>query len=143
MSELKAGDSKQFVIGDKTLTIEPVPYGNIKKILKIVGEVAGAFKSDGDALNQISGQIEKQIPAFLPLLFKKGTVEYMTSDWIDDNLSLTQLREIGEAAIAVNGLKDFFGKRVGAQPPVPPANLTEMPTSTTSSVLPTVGVQTK
>lgn len=141
MSELKAGESRKFEVGGKQLVIEAVPYGNIKKILKVVAEVAGAFKSSDDALTQISGSIEKHLPDFLPLLFRKGTVDYMTSEWIDENLTLAQLREIIQAAVAVNGLQDFFGKQGAKAAPVT-AQETK-PSSTTSSDSPTAGDPTK
>lgn len=135
---LKAGDSKEFIVGDKTLLVEAVPYGNIKKILKLVSEVATVFKSDGDPMTQIGAAIEEKLPSFLPLLFRKGTVDYMTSEWIDDNVSLAQLRAIVEAAIVVNGLQDFFGKKGATQVP-PVEKAAEKISSTTSSDLPMAG----
>lgn len=111
MSELKPGESLDFTVGDKTLTIEALPYGNIKKILKLVLNV-----SDDMAVKDMKGIpaiIDKYLGDIFPLLFVKGKYTFITSEWIEDTMTIPALRKMLEAAIVVNGLQDFFEKLTG------------------------------
>jgi hypothetical protein len=134
MSELKAGDQKVFEVGDKTLTIEPVPYGNVKKIFRIIGSAMTDITAGKNAVTDIPDTIDKYMPEFFPLLFRKGTHDFVTTEWIEDNLTIMTMKEILETAIKVNGLEDFFTRK-GAAVVNPPGTST----FTTSSPLPTAG----
>ena len=141
MSELKAGDSLDLTVGDKTLTIAPVPFGSIKKILRLAFKIAGDVKNkqakDQDVLNVLPAVMENYIGELIPLLFRPGQYPFLTPDWIDANLSVPQMRQIVEAAMKVNGLEDFFGpaKTTGAAngqeptPLIPTANAGSITTS--------------
>lgn len=121
--EVKAGDSIDFTIGEKVLTVEAVPYGNVKKIFKIVVEGLDAMsKETGEpALMKVPKIMEEKVGGLLPLLFRKDKYEFMTAEWIDDNLTLNDIRGIMETAIKVNGLEDFFTKVGGRFPTAPKA----------------------
>ena len=131
-----------FKVGDKVLSLTPVPYGNVKKILKMLSGVMKEMQSGGDSIQQVAGLMEKYLADFLPLLFRKGTVSFMTPEWIDDNVTVENIKEIVEDAIKVNGLEDFFGKATGLRTPVKVTS-TEKPLSTTSSGSPTDGSPSK
>lgn len=146
MSELKAGDSIDYQVGDKTLTIEPVPYGNIKQILKIA---LGASKAiSAGELTNIPEVIDQNINSIFPLMFVKGKYPFLTGDWIENSITVPVLRKMMEAAVVVNGLQDFFDKAGGKMmksagaKTIPPTQATppENPGSTTSSDSPTDGV---
>jgi hypothetical protein len=111
MSELKSGESIDFQIGDKTLTIEPVPYGNIKKIIRLAFAVSKDIESGG--LKSVPEMIDKNLYEILPLLFAKDRYPFLTPEWIENTMSVPQIRKIIEAAIVSNGLKDFFDKGMG------------------------------
>lgn len=147
MSELKAGDSLDFKIGDKTLTVGPVPYGQIKKILRIAftigGDIKGAQAGSKDVLSVLPVMMEKYISELIPLLFRPGGYSFLTPAWIDENMSVPQMRMIVETAMKVNGLEDFFAPPKatvtgnGREPT--PTILTESPGSTTTLDSPTAG----
>jgi hypothetical protein len=126
MSELKAGDSLDFKIGDKTLTIEPVPYGQIKKILRTVLTLSGETKVTDVA---IIGIVDKYTSQILPLMFPKGKYDFLTDAWVEDNMTIPVLRKMLESAIVVNGLQDFFEKLVGHP-------LTPVPSSPSATTIP-------
>lgn len=140
---LKSGDALDFTIGDKTLTIEPVPYGNIKKILRI------AFAASKEiAAGQLSGVpelIDKNLYATFPLLFAKGKYNFITPEWMEETMTVPTLRKMMEAAIVVNGLQDFFDKGVTKKPvavppePLTPSTPSEKDGSTTSADLAMAG----
>jgi hypothetical protein len=141
--ELKAGDSLDFIVSDKTLTVEPLPYGNLKKILRIAFGIAKDI-SAGE-LTTVPDLMDKYMAQVLPLLFRGEKYNFVTTGWIDDNLTVPVIRRIVEAAVVVNGLKDFFDKaglstngKVPSAPPIPmiPA---ESSGSTTSAGSPTDG----
>jgi hypothetical protein len=131
--EIKAGDQVELWVNEKTLIIEAVPYGNIKKVFKIVFEaISDMGKETGEAaLLKVPRIMEERVSAILPLLFKTGKYDFLTDEWIDDNLTINDIRKIIETAIKVNGLEDFFAK-MGNKPMVPP------PTEPVSLVKPTV-----
>lgn len=122
MNDLKAGDTKAFDVGDKTLTVEPMPFGKLKKLVKIV---AGAAKKldpralTEDLLTVVPSLVEEYLGECIPLLFDSKTHPFLTPDWIDDNMTVPKLKEILIAAVTVNGLQDFFLKTV--RPPAPKA----------------------
>lgn len=141
MSEPKAGQTVTLDVGRFRIVIEPVPYGNIKKLLKLfvkaIEEIGAA-----SSMSATPEVIERYMPEVLPLFFPKGSEmqKLITSDWIDDNLTVAQLKEIIETAVAVNGLKDFLGQSRTPKAVEVPA--TSVP-STTSSDSPTVGDPSK
>ena len=110
--EIKAGDAIDFQIGDKVLTVEAVPYGNVKKLFKIVFEAIKDMSEDtGEAaLMKVPRIMEEKVGAILPLVFRKDRYDFLTQEWIDDNLTINDIRGIIETAIKVNGLEDFFAK---------------------------------
>lgn len=149
MPELKAGDTKTFEIGGQKLIVEALPYGNLKKIIRIVTKVAselGSKNASLDLLAVVPKLTEEYLDEMIPLLFRKTEHPFLTHEWVDDNLTIPTMKEIILAAIAVNGLSDFFAKTVKARAPeaVLPQSATtptppENPGSTISSGLPTDG----
>lgn len=108
MKELKSGDSLDFVVGDKTLTLEPLPFGNIKKILHMVQDLA---KEKGlSNLVSVPDIIDNYLMRIIPLLFAKGRYDFLGDEWIQDNFTIPTMRKMIEAAIVINGLQDFFDK---------------------------------
>lgn len=110
--EIKAGDAIEFKIGDKTLTVEAVPYGNVKKIFKLVFEAIQdmGVETNEAALMKVPRIMEEKVTTILPLLFRKDRYDFLTTEWIDDNLTINDIRAIVETAVKVNGLEDFFAK---------------------------------
>lgn len=144
MSELKVGGSQEFQVGDKTLTVEPIPYGQVKMILRKVMDITKTAAS-GDT-KFIPDIIDTYLPDIFPLLFKKGHYPFINVEWIENNLTVPNLRAIVEASVIVNGLEDFFGKAFGGtlkkdlpQESKTPATPLEKPGSITSSDSPTDG----
>jgi hypothetical protein len=141
MTELKSGDSLDFTVSDKTLTIEPVPYGNIKKVIRIAFDVSKEITAG--KLSSIPEAIDKNLTTVLPLMFKKDRYPFLTAEWVEDNMTVPVLRKMLEAAVVVNGLQDFFDKAAGKPKsngspstlPIPP----EKDGSTTSADLVTDG----
>lgn len=132
--EVKAGDSVDFQVGDQTLTVEAVPYGNVKKIFKVVFEAIQDMNSDtGEvALMKVPRIMEEKVTTLLPLLFRKDRYDFLTDEWIDENLTINDIRSIIETAIKVNGLEDFFAKMGNNRLPKPEAKTDD------SQVKPTV-----
>ncbi len=116
MSELKAGESIDFTVGDKTLTIEAVPYGNIKRIIRLAFSASKDISSGQLTTATIPDMVDKSLFEILPLLFTNGKYSFLTPEWIEDNLTVPKIRKMMEAAIVVNGLEDFFGKTMGMKP---------------------------
>jgi len=134
MSELKSGDTMDFTIGDKTLTLEAVPYGNIKKIIKIAFSASAAIASG--EMKSVADLIDQNLTMIMPLLFAPGRYPFLTAEWIENNMTVPILRKVVEAAIVINGLQDFFDKGAGKKDPAPlviPPTLPENPGSITSA----------
>ncbi len=134
MSTLKAGDTKEFTVGEHKLVVEPLPLGSLKKIIKIVAEVGAKFDKKtltDDLLTVVPGMVEGYIDTIIPLLFVKDKHPFMTKEWVDDNLTIPLMKEMFVAAIAVNGLGDFFLRTVKVPAPTVPEKAG--PTTETSS----------
>ena len=137
---LKAGESLDFTVGDKTLTIEPVPYGNIKKIMRIAFEAQKDLA--GASMSSLPELIDKNLFAIFPLMFRAGKYDFLTPEWIENTMTVPTLRKMLEAGLTVNGLEDFFGKAVRKTPtdsPAIPATPPAKDGSTISAALPTDG----
>lgn len=131
--EAKPGEAIDFQVGDKTLTVEPIPFGNVKKLFRIVGETIGDMtKENGEAVFQKVPRImEEKVTVILPLLFRESRYDFLTPDWIDENMTVIDIRSIIETAIKVNGFEDFFaklGSRFSAPPQASPDESTVKPT---------------
>lgn len=118
---VKAGDSVDLKIGEKTLTIEPVPFGNVKIIFKLVAETIDDMgKETGEAPTmKVPRIMEERVGIILPLLFRRNKYDFLTQEWIDNNLTIIDIRSIIETAIKVNGFDDFLAK-LGSRLPMPP-----------------------
>jgi hypothetical protein len=111
MSELKAGDTAEFKVGDKALTVEAMPMGRVKKVFKLIMEVsAGAAKGEAGFIPQV---MDEYLYKLLPLLFDPKKYPFLVQEWVEENMTIPQLREIFKAAVTINGLEDFFGKAFG------------------------------
>jgi len=108
--KIEIGSEVPMEVAGQILIIEPVPYGNIKKLLKMGLMLASELADGKNILEKLPEMLEEKLPQFIPLLFKKGTHEFLTPEWIDDNLTIIHMRKIMETAIKVNGLEDFFAK---------------------------------
>jgi hypothetical protein len=151
----KVGETREFKVGDKVLIVEPIPYGNLKKIIKLVAEASvkldpKQFKDD--YMMVVPVLIQDYVDQIVPLLFRRTAHEFMTQDWVDENLTVPTLKSILIDALYVNGLSDFFLKTVKVPAPAAVASPsgTETPQSqtgnsgsTTSSDSPTDGGPTK
>ncbi len=139
---LKAGDSLDFRVDGATLTIAPVPYGNIKKIMRIAFDAQKEIV--GGQITGIPELVDKNLFKLFPLLFAPGKATMLTEDWIETHMTVPMLREMMEAAVVVNGLKDFFEQATGkplkpeGSPPIPAIPLAK-DGSTISAGSPTAG----
>lgn len=132
---IKAGDTKEFKVGENILTVEPLPLGSLKKIIKIIADAGATFDKktiNDDFLNVVPNLVEGYIGKVIPLLFNRAKHPFMTDEWIDDNLTVPLMKEVLLAAIAVNGLGDFFLRTVKAPAPMA-VETSGNPTTETSS----------
>jgi hypothetical protein len=124
--DLKAGDTAKYKVGDETLIIEPMPFGRLKKVLNIVINAVGKLgKLEGmDATAYIPQLLEENIAPLMQLVFDKKKHPFINDEWVDDNITFYNMREIAEKVIMVNGLKDFLA-RMGKEGKQGPAPVTE------------------
>jgi hypothetical protein len=140
MSTPKVGDTKEIRIAEETLVIEPMTYGNLKKIIKIVAEAGTkldpkTFKDD--YLTVVPVLVQGYVDNVIPLLFKKSKHPFLNQDWIDENMTVPLLKEILVDALYVNGLSDFFLKTAKAPAPEAvqrPSGTAQSPTGSSGSI---------
>jgi hypothetical protein len=123
--QLKAGQTVEINIGGKVLVIEPIPYGRLKKLFKLVMsavELIGGTDPK-NVMAAIPDLFEDNLSEFCELAFDKKKHEFLTKVWIEDNVTLLHIREIAESLIAVNGIKDFLGRAGVKQAPAQQAPL--------------------
>lgn len=111
---LKPGDTKSYTIAGHKLTLAPVPWGQVKKLIRIlmgiVQEISKQAKNDAEIFALIPDFVDHNIDQILPLLFDLKKHTFLNSEWIENNLSLLDVKVIIEDAIVINGLKDFFAQ---------------------------------
>lgn len=149
MKELRPGDTKTFEIGGHTLAVAPLPFGKLKKLIRMVADVSARFEKkevQDNLLTIVPALVEEYVEQFIPLLFDRASQPFLTKEWIEDNITVPMIKEIIVAAIQVNALGDFFNKTAKAPAPLPVeesgttnSTLSEKSGSTTSSDSPTVG----
>jgi hypothetical protein len=139
--DLKAGDTVEFQADGKTLILEPIPYGRLKKVLTMVMEaiqdVSKGKDMDKDEIGKVMPNILMDHAAkILPLLFDLRKHPYLTDVWLENNMTIPLVTDVIKKAIIINGLTDFFGK-LGAQPTAPQVErpLSETPVSTPATPL--------
>jgi len=125
--QLKPGDIVNMEVGGETLVLEPIPYGRLKKLFKIVFSVINEISSmeQKNVMFAIPEIFEKNLPEFCELAFNPKTHKFITEEWIEENLTILHIRQIAETLMAVNGIKDFLGRGGAKQIPVnmvPPAS---------------------
>ena len=117
MSKYKPGDEVTYEIGGKKLILTAMKWGRLKKAMKLITENM-AILSDPEVSSKpvkimawASSLIETHSDIVFPLLLDIKLNPFMTSEWVDENLSLTDIRKIVLDAIEVNGVGDFFGQK--------------------------------
>ena len=112
--ELKAGDDVTYSINGNDIIMRPIPFGRIKKIMKIVFNAIDEFGEDGQTnsafLRKLPELIEKNIDQLLTLIFDTNVYKFINKEWIDDNITIPLSVNIFDDAIKINGLSDFFSK---------------------------------
>jgi hypothetical protein len=111
--KLKPGMTIEKVIGDKTLFLKPIPYGRLKDLVKVIFKAMDQFvnMSNKDIFIQFPKVFEENLPKIMPLMFSSKEHPFLNSDWIDENMSLVDMRDIIEKMIIINGLEDFLGQK--------------------------------
>jgi len=122
MKELKAGDTCEFIVGDKTLLLEPIPYGRLKKVLKFVMEAIADISKGKDMGADDVGKVMPNMlmehsAKILPLLFDPKKHPYIDEAWLENTMTIPLVSDIIKKAIVINGLTDFFAK-AGLKPQV-------------------------
>jgi hypothetical protein len=148
MQQPKAGEAVTFTVGGNDIIVEAIPFGKLKKVIKIIADVSKKFDPktvQEDILTLVPTVVEEYVDDLVPLLFDGAKHPFLTKDWINENLTIPKTKEIIVASIAVNGLGDFFVKTAKAPAPKPSEEsgtsqtLSESSGSITSSDSPTDG----
>lgn len=111
MPQDKPGDVVTFEIDGQKLIVEPIPFGNLKKLLKLMNEMSEKGKAGDTQVLSIPSLLENYADPVIPLLFKAAKHPFLTKEWIDEHLTVPILKDILQAASAVNGFPDFLGNR--------------------------------
>lgn len=112
--ELKAGESVLYGIGGKDVCMSPIPYGRLKKIMKIVFEAFDELGEEDQTnsvfMRKMPELIEKNLDQLLPLMFDMNEYGFINQEWIDAYIDIPLAVRIFEDAIKINGLTSFFSK---------------------------------
>ena len=124
-NDLKAGDRCEYKVGDKTLIIEPIPYGRLSKLVKIVlGSVDNIGKMETkDVMYKLPEIFDQHLGELISLIFDKKKHPFLNKEWVNDNMSLVDMRVIIEKGVKVNGIDDFLEKTGIMKKKIPESNL--------------------
>jgi len=111
--ELKSGSTAVYEIGGKELRLTPMPWGRLKRALKLFSESWGTY--DANMTNDtprmmkwIVTMIETRMDDMFPLLIDEKLNTFFTKDWVDENITLQHIQQIVMDAVKINGVKDFL-----------------------------------
>ena len=118
---LKPGDTVEKVIGGQTLIMKPIPYGRLKDLMKVIFGAMDQFTSmsNKNIFLQFPKIFEDNLPKIMPLMFSDKEHPFLNQAWVDENLSLVDMREIIEKMIIINGLQSFLDKMGSPEVVVP------------------------
>lgn len=112
-SPLKAGSTVTYEIAGEKLTLTPMPWGKLKKALKLFSDSWSNFdpKSVEDQqkfMGWMMSTIEARMNDMFPLLVDTKINAFFTQDWVEENLTLQHIQQIITDAITINGVRDFL-----------------------------------
>ena len=121
---VRKAESVTYKIGGKEIELVPLPYGRLRKVLRVVmrmiDDLSKMDTSNLQALPDVlEGATDAHLQELLPLVFDPAKYDWLTREWIDDNLTLPLINHIRKDFMELNGLDDFFGKK--GQPAAAPA----------------------
>lgn len=124
IDELKPGDKTTIEVAGQPLFIEPIPFGRLKKLMKLVATSIQELsstpdQSDLNVLTTFPDVADEKLVEILPLIFDPKKHAFLSPEWIQDNLTIPVAKEIYEKVIKVNGLEDFLNKAKGPSPRPP------------------------
>lgn len=91
---LKPGETATYTVKGKTLTMEPVPIGKLKEVIRVLS-------------NPDPEDISKTVVAWFGAAFDPETHDFLTPEWIQKNVSLPLYNQIVKDALAINGVGNF------------------------------------
>lgn len=123
--ELKSGDIAVYDIGGEKLKLSPMPWGRLKKVLKLFSESMASF--DNSMIEDTSRMmkwmmtiIEARMEDMFPLLVDEKLNPFFSKEWVDENITLQHIQQIILDSITINGVKDFLALK-GRNNPLPAA----------------------
>lgn len=130
--ELKSGDIAVYDIGDEKLRLSPMPWGKLKKVLKLFSDSWSGFdqkmiEDTPQFMRWIMSMIEARMDDMFPLLIDEKLNPFFNKTWVEENITLQHIQQIIIDAITINGVKDFLALKGGTKNP-PVENKQEAPT---------------
>ena len=118
IKELKSGDTAVYEIGDQKLRLSPMPWGRLKKVLKLFSESMATFDnamvSDTPRMAKwIMSLIESRMDDMFPLLIDEKLNPFFNKEWVEETVTLQHIQQIVTDAITINGVKDFLALKGG------------------------------
>lgn len=128
--ELKAGDTVTYEIGGQKLILTPMPWGRLKKAFRLFSESwANIDKNDindpAKFMKWVGITLEARMEDMFPLFFDIKQNEFFNTEWVEENITLSQIQKIIVDAIKINGVSDFLASQGKINKPSTPP--TEIP----------------
>lgn len=99
--DLKTGDTTSYEIGGKTVKLKPATLGKMKKAMAAFTMAPGQTM---DTFDMIQNHLTE--------ILSNGENDFVTKDWIADNITLPMANKMIDDMRAINGLekRDFLKK---------------------------------
>jgi len=119
--ELKSGDTAVYEIGGEKLRLSPMPWGKLKKVLKLFSDSWSGFdqktiEDQPKFMRWMMEMIEARMDDMFPLLIDEKANPFFNKEWVEENITLQHIQQIVTDAITVNGVKDFLALKGGKKP---------------------------
>ena len=97
-------------VSGKELRVRPLPLKTVRRLVATVQEIVLAVTSgsDGAKMSDVfTGVLDRQHDV-LPIVFPRDQYEWMTKEWVEDNVSVPVLRHVADRLVRVNGLESLL-----------------------------------
>ncbi len=100
---LQPGETAVYKMGDVALKLIPLPLGKLKKAL--------------DAIKNLNTEnLSTMLADYMLAIFDKDQNEFLTNEWIDNNMTVPMAQRIIQDFSMVNGLPNFLQEMPAKKP---------------------------
>lgn len=112
-------------IAGKELRIRPLPLKVTRQLVSLVQEIVVSVTSGGQGtkMSDVFTAVLDRQHDVLPVLFPREQYEWLTKEFVEENMSIPALQHIADRVVRVNGLEGLLPFLLKREAPSSPAKV--------------------